>query len=283
MKKHREFADILDKCLERLLVRGETIEACLKDYPEQADELKALLQTAIAAKEASVIEPRPEFKTRARYQFHSALRQLQAKKGFALFNWRSRWATAIISVLVLIFASTGTVAAASGSMPDEPLYPVKLATEEAWLKLTPSDVGKAEIYARLVDRRVKEIIYMANKGKAGQVEQPIGLLSTHLESIPGLVLVEGQPEAVMATPPPSVEAPPPPAPARGGGKADKGVLVKPDARTKLKALLVQNANRHPAALRAVLKRVPAKAKPVLLRAIHISETGYRKALSAIED
>ena len=73
MKRNQEFSDILDECLERLLVKGETLEQCLANHPEQAVELRPLLETALAAKQASAIEPSPEFKARARYQFHSAL------------------------------------------------------------------------------------------------------------------------------------------------------------------------------------------------------------------
>ncbi|GAI42438.1 unnamed protein product, partial [marine sediment metagenome] len=43
MSKEKEFDNILDECLERLLVNGETIEQCLQSYPEQAANLKPLL------------------------------------------------------------------------------------------------------------------------------------------------------------------------------------------------------------------------------------------------
>ena len=64
MKKSRESDNILDECLERLLVKGETIEECLASYPQQADELKPLLQIALAAKKATAIQPHPEFRAR---------------------------------------------------------------------------------------------------------------------------------------------------------------------------------------------------------------------------
>jgi len=39
MKKSKEFNNVLDECLERLLVKGESIEQCLANYPEQAASL----------------------------------------------------------------------------------------------------------------------------------------------------------------------------------------------------------------------------------------------------
>ena len=60
MKKSNEFENILDDCLERL-ARGETVEQCLESYPEQAAQLRPLLQTSQLAREASAILPRAEF------------------------------------------------------------------------------------------------------------------------------------------------------------------------------------------------------------------------------
>ena len=151
MKKTKEFDNILNECLERVLTKGETIEQCLASYPAYAAELEPLLQTSLVTKKALAIKPRPEFRERARHQFRSALQEMEQERErrFFLFNWQPRWATAIIAVLVLLLASGGTVAAAGNSMPDEPLYQVKLATEAVRLTLTPSALGKAELYAKL--------------------------------------------------------------------------------------------------------------------------------------
>jgi len=191
MKKSREFDNILDECLERMLVRGETVEQCLTGYPEYAAELEPLLRTALAAKEATAIKPRPEFRERAGHQFQAALRELESKKRRGFFAWQPQWVTAVIVVVVLLMACSGTVAAANNSLPDEPLYPVKLATEAVRLQLTPSALGKAELYARLADRRVEEIIRMADKGKAEQVERATQRLNTHLVAMANLPVPDG--------------------------------------------------------------------------------------------
>jgi len=180
MKKTNEFNNILDECLEQLLVKGETLEQCLLSYPEHAAELEPLLQTALATKKALAIQPRPEFIARARYQFRSALQAVKPKRRLFFLGWQPRWATAMAIVLVLLLAGGGTVAAAGNSMPDNLLYPVKLATEQVRLTLTRSNMGKAELYAKLADKRVDEIIYMANEGDAQQIEVIIQRLDNHL-------------------------------------------------------------------------------------------------------
>ena len=192
MKKAREFDNILNECLERVLINGETVEQCLAGYPEHAAELEPLLRTALDAKEATAIRPRPEFRERASYQFQAALREMESKKSRGFFGWQPRRATAVIVVIVLLLAGSGTVAAAGNSMPDEPLYQVKLATEAVRLTLTPSALGKAELYVKLADKRVAEIIKMADKGKTKQVERATQRLNTQLIAMASLPMLGGE-------------------------------------------------------------------------------------------
>ena len=287
MKKSRKFNDILDECLEQLLVKGETIEQCLQSYPEQADELEPLLQIALATKKASVIQPRPEFRDKARYQFRSALQEIEPKRGYSLFGWQSRWATAVTVVLVLVLAGGSTVAAAGNSMPDNPLYSVKLATEQVQLTLTPSALGKAELHARLVDKRVAEIIFMANKGKPEQVERVTQRLNSSLSRVAVLIAPQKKEAGVLLAPAPRAapaveEAPLPPEvqPEETRGGRDEG--IKADKRAKLRMMMARNAVNHPSALRAALKRAPESVKPALRRAITVSDTSYKQALEALD-
>jgi len=270
MKKTKEFNNILDECLERLLVKGETIEQCLQSYPEQAAELEPLLQTALATKGALIMQPRPEFKAKARYQFRSALQEVAFQRRRPFFGWLPRWATAVIIVLVLLLAGGGVVAAAGNSMPDNPLYPVKLATEQAQLALTPSDMNKAELYAKLADRRVVEIIYMANKGDVRQVEvitQRLDERLTMLARLASATKVGGAPKALA----PSEET-----------VGDRDVRVRANNQAKLRTTLAYYAVNHPAGLRAALDKAPESAKPALRRAIAVSVAGYERALKALD-
>ncbi len=199
--KANEFDNILDECLERILAGGETIEQCLARYPEQAAELEPLLQTVLVSKKAISIEPRPAFREKARRQFQSALHEMAQKRErrFSFFNLQPQWATAIVGVIIVLLASSGTVVAAGNSMPDGALYPVKLATEAVRLKLTPSILGKAELYVSMIDKRVTEIIRMADKGKPEQVEQAAEKMNTYLIAMANLAA------PVMAEP--ATEAP----------------------------------------------------------------------------
>jgi len=194
MGKSKKLDNILNECLERLLLSGESMDECLQSYPDYAEELRPLLDTVLSARQVSDIEPRAEFKSRARYEFQRALREKAEKKSRRLFNWQPAWSAVVASIVTFILVSGVTVGAAGNSMPDQPLYPVKLATEQFQLAITRSPLSKAELYAELADKRVAEIIYLADKDKPDVIETITRRLDTNLEKIAVLSLAPGAPE-----------------------------------------------------------------------------------------
>ncbi len=186
MSKNKDIENILDECLERMLLDGESVEQCLDSYPEHADELRPLLDTVMDARVISSIQPGTEFRDRARRQLQANFREIEEKQSKSIFawNWQPRWATAAVTIaLVLLLSGGGTVAAAAGSMPGDTLYPVKLATEQTRLAFTFSELGKAEVYTELADKRVDEIIYLAGVNKPDQIETTSERLNGHLDAI----------------------------------------------------------------------------------------------------
>ena len=299
---NKEFENILDDCLERLVVRGETVEDCLNAYPQQADALKPLLQTALLTKNATGIEPRPEFKASARYQFRIALQETTTNKNRFLSTWRFRWATALTAILVMLMASGGLVVAAGTSMPDSPLYSVKLAVEQMQINLTFSDLGKANLYAKFADRRVSEIMHMAQKGDASQVVAGTNLLGDQLAMIANLttdadktwqdnrVLIEdGQSalesdESLTKTPGLALQPPAPVLtlpPALSTDVVFQDSMAEEGETSELLSLLLQDGVKNSAALRDFLTIVPESVQSALLEAIAVLEAGYSNAISAI--
>jgi hypothetical protein len=189
MKNMKEFDNILNECIERVL-NGESVEACLKAFPQHAAELEPLLRTALDTHKAANIVPRPEFRQRAGYEFQAAVRDMKPSRG-GFPRWQLRWVTAVSVVLVVLLAGSGTIAASASSLPDESLYGVKLFTEEVRLALTPSDTGKAELHAEFADTRVEEIIKMADKGNVEQVVKATGRMNNNLAAVAKLIKPAG--------------------------------------------------------------------------------------------
>ncbi len=324
MKKSREFNDILDECLERLLVKGETIEQCLQSFPEYVGELKPLLEAAVVTRQISAVQPRLEFRDKARYELYSAFREIEQKKSRSFFSWglQPRWVT-VVAILVILFLAGGvTVAAARGSMPDNFLYPVKLATEQVRLVFTFSSLGKAEFYASLADKRVAEIIYLAENNETGKIEQVANSLNDDLTEIAMLSESQGVMTAMKAVPAAedrvlleeaavagevteSEEEVMPeeekaieeevsvtvPAPEEAGNgetlmteqvSSDTGADTATDRRIKLRDIIASQAINNVASLRALLEKVPESVKPALLNAITLLENGYENALRALD-
>ena len=159
-------------------------------------------------------------------------------------------------------------------MPDEPLYRVKLATEQMQLTFTPSALGKAEFYARLTDKRVSEIAYMASRNKPGQIEQTAQRLNDYLVKIASLTSTQEVTRDVLMSPAVE-EAPLMP-------KRVEGARIEVNRRSRLRATMMHYAVNHPDRLRAVLETAPESVRSALLEAIVISTIGYEKALESLD-
>ncbi len=165
----RDFNDILDACLDRITQRGDSIEQCLESYPDQADELEPLLRAAIFMKEASTVEPRPEFQRMARARLLSAVAEKKEKergRRLPFWSWQRRWAVALSVVLALVIMSGGTVAAATNSLPGDLLYPVKTTTERVQAFFTFGKEAKANLHITLAERRIAEIEALADRERS---------------------------------------------------------------------------------------------------------------------
>ncbi|MDP2951690.1 MAG: DUF5667 domain-containing protein [Chloroflexota bacterium] len=158
----RDLETQLDECLGRVL-SGESLEQCLARYPQEAAQLKPLLETALTVARVTAVKARPEFKARLRYRLEAAASAPgRTEKRFSLF-WLPRWAVAMGLLLAASLALGGTLIAAATSLPGEPLYPVKTATEEVQLVLTLQEAPRARLKARLAEARLEEMVALTRR------------------------------------------------------------------------------------------------------------------------
>lgn len=288
MKRNRELENIFNECLERLLAGDRTVDECLCDYPEQADELAPLLETAVIASQVRDMRPRPEFRDRARYEFQAALREPVHGRRFFALHW-PRWANAVAVALAVVITCGGTAAAAEYSMPDGNLYPVKLATEQVRLAFTFSDTGKATLYAELTDRRITEMEIMVTENKAEYLYETAERLDDNLEAVVALAggSTEDQDNGVFLMMEPASEATRAPEAAPAAGSPDVKTQETEDAAVDedpagLDTIIANYARLHLDRLRDLLETAPESARPALEKALAIAEVRYQQALQAIE-
>ena len=146
--------------------------------------------------------------------------------------------------------------------------------------LTFSALSKAELYANLADKRIDEIVYVANKGDTKQIELTAQRLNYTLIRIATLVSEQRRGSEVMLAPVPAPAFAPDESAESGKGANIQG---NGNGRSKLRQTLARYAINHQARLRAVLEEAPESIKPALRQAIAISVDGYEKALEAAED
>jgi hypothetical protein len=106
-----KFDKILDECIDRIN-RGESIEACLADFPEYSEALEPLLSAMLEAKTAYSFAPSVRAKNFHKQRFNAALvalRERHERSGALLpriLGWSKVWApvaAAIVIALVVYF------------------------------------------------------------------------------------------------------------------------------------------------------------------------------------
>jgi len=189
-KKANNLDKILDNCLERILVNGESVEQCLKDYPDYQDELSALLAVSMKTHKAmKSIKARPDFKADLGYRLTAMMNSVnasnQVKTSFRpSFKWQLQWAPAALSLcIVLLLSGGGTVAASSNSMPSDALYNVKLASENVQLFFTFDAAGKANLCSEFVAKRANEIVAMAYANNVEAMNKSSRIMQNQLAMI----------------------------------------------------------------------------------------------------
>ncbi len=101
-------------------------------------------------------------------------------------------------IFSLLFGGTGiTAAAAQSSLPDEPLYPVKLLTEQVRTELTTREQAQLALMLDLANRRAEEASRLMEMGKAPS-EALLARWQAHLEQAMRLALQSGDEEARQA-------------------------------------------------------------------------------------
>jgi hypothetical protein len=165
-KSRSPLLDILDDCLTRLHSGEQTLEDCLSEHPQQADELAPLLEIAHQSNMVfTPPEPGPHFVSTSRTRI---LNQLRVKKNAKRERprrslprrliWRPAYALASIFLTVVLLASSAGVAwASTDSLPGDTLYGVKRGIEEFRLTVAQEPWDDAALLQEFTERRLDEL------------------------------------------------------------------------------------------------------------------------------
>lgn len=158
--------DVLDECLTRVHSGAITLEECLLEYPQHAEELEPLLE--IAHQSSKLLTP-----PRAKAHFVATsrariLNQLSVKKRDRRDRsrrdrplrrfWRPAYTVASLLLTVLLLASSASLAwASTDALPGDTLYGMKRGIEEFRLSLTTDTSSGAMLLSQYAERRLEEL------------------------------------------------------------------------------------------------------------------------------
>lgn len=298
----REIEEVLDAYLGRV-INGESAEDCLTDSRGESRELESLLKVGVElVRESRAVEADPEFRAR----LHSLLlgrlsaRREKAARRAGIAIWHTRWAVAACAVVCLSVATGAAVAASAGALPDQPLYAVKLAVEDARVSLTFSPDNDAELHIEFAERRAAEIAEMARQGKAEEIPELAERATAHLTRVHASEVAASVPrgeqaEAFKTQAPGTFASAPPPVPDTVDEAGEEPELTEDPAggagasgepeseeSAKLKSVVEASRARSLQVMETALAEAPQDSASSLREAIRRLRAGYDDVLGELE-
>ncbi|MFQ5401784.1 MAG: DUF5667 domain-containing protein, partial [Anaerolineae bacterium] len=186
------FEAILDECLARLR-RGDTLENCLADFPQQAVQLRPYLTIAAHISQTPPPQPRETAVANGRARMFAAVDAQFSQSGkqpvsfAALLRYASRkwsdWTStkeidamkfvtrlAIAMVIVLFVGGAAAVTTSAQTLPGDTLYPVKRIVENVRLVFAGNESARQTLETELTQERLREIKALMANGRQEIVE-----------------------------------------------------------------------------------------------------------------
>jgi hypothetical protein len=159
----------LIECLDAL-AQGESVERILARYPQDAAQLRPLLETA-AGLPTLRMEPSEAARMQSRQKFMAQADLLRRTTPRKSMGFLPRFATGFIAAAVVAVAlSTGAVAASGSALPGDPLYGLKRTVENAQLNFSGSTAARESLADQFAQRRRDEVNQLLSAGRPGEVE-----------------------------------------------------------------------------------------------------------------
>jgi len=188
MRKTKSLAGVLDRCLARVQSGAATVEDCLRDYPELADQLGPLLRTARQAGDLLAPSgPTAAYRAASQARLLNQLRAAQVvergersrvidrparRRSLAGLGrpraWKPTYALAGMALalaLALIGSSIGVASAAAAALPGDRLYGVKRGLEETSLALSRTMAGDTALLLDFAEVRLQEAEALLELGR----------------------------------------------------------------------------------------------------------------------
>jgi len=151
-----ELNSLLEECLIQLQA-GNSVKEILAQYPNYAQELRPLLETAAGMRyNQSNIIPPTEAMIRSRRLFVTQL-TMQARRQSIFHSIHLRLAVSMTIVILLVVGLLSTGLGSAAALPGDTLYPVKIALEQVQLNLAAGPAQRLQLLENFDQVRAQEV------------------------------------------------------------------------------------------------------------------------------
>jgi len=219
----RSLEEAFNECVE-LLLAGRPVDDYLRAHPEQTAKLTPLLETAGLIRRQRTVPPRsPEVAARSRQRFMAAAQSMAAGRRPApgFFDVLTAWwsgvlaglagprrpayalAALLIAVMLLGLSATQIITASAEALPGDPLYQVKLISEQVQLTLARDAATREQVEQMIGARRVQEaqaITVLRRPVALLRISGPIEAIADSEWQVAGLALVVTEETKIAGVP-----------------------------------------------------------------------------------
>lgn len=164
-------AELLEACLKEI-EGGRSVESVLLGHPREADELRALLEAARAAKLARIREVPTSLGGVSRagvLRRAAAMRTAPPSGRIRAIAPLLRVSLSLTLVAILVFTSTRLVSASSGALPGDQLYSVKRSWEDLQLFFVFQIEDHQVLESRFTQERLDETNRLLTQGRMAPI------------------------------------------------------------------------------------------------------------------
>jgi Domain of unknown function (DUF5667) len=171
-----DLSNALQECLTALDEQDQ-LQDVLRRYPDDRDELIALLRLSVDVAALSAEPADPAFRLRARNAMLAEAARRRERRRWNPFVFLPRPAiVAGAAGLALVAGGLTTAAASNSSLPGDPLYGIKLTLEKAQLATTFDTAARAQLQLQFADVRLDEAQRLF---AAGRVQDGVRLVDQY--------------------------------------------------------------------------------------------------------
>ncbi|MCS7207009.1 MAG: DUF5667 domain-containing protein [Dehalococcoidia bacterium] len=286
MKRDKELQEALSDCLDRLL-RGVSVEDCLRLYPSLAADLAPLLQVAFASLKATAhLRSTPEMRARILAQVLAQRRDAAPRRRWLPQILRP-WLLAPTAAVLLLGAFWGVSTASANSAPGDALYPVKTFRERVSLALARSPEAKARLATALARQRAEEMDKLISRGKDGEaLEGLFHRMAVHARQAAAYWADIPTADEEATQVPSQTDLPPTPAALSPSPRAiplPPGRARREAVRLEVRRELLEHLQVRDARWQEALRRAPPQARPSLEQAYHQWRQQIQEVLQALDN